>query len=209
MIVHTAGSIVKLLQDYREKDGGKIQWIICPTAPIAPGLAGYDKAVQSLVDAGVDAIYIWGVHADGLASKDIGLLAKAVELVKNHGIPCGVGGHATSVVVECEKARVPNDFYIKTFHHDKYPSFKLNHDSCWCLDAEKLIEVMKPVEKPWIAFKTMAAGAIPPGDAFPWCFRNGADFIVAGMFDFEIAQDAQICKKAVEDAKERGRPWRA
>jgi hypothetical protein len=55
----------------------------------------------------------------------------------------------------------------------------------------------------------MAAGAIPPDSAFPWCFKNGADFVLAGMFDFEIAQDVRVCKKAFEDAKERDRPWRA
>jgi hypothetical protein len=35
---------------------------------------------------------------------------------------------------------------------------------------------MKTVEKPWIAFKTMAAGAIQPKDAFKYCFESGAAF---------------------------------
>ena len=49
---------------------------------------------------------------------------------------------------------------------------------------------------PWIAFKVLAAGAIPPQDAFRHAFENGADFILAGMYDFEIAEDvSQMCPR--------------
>lgn len=68
---------------------------------------------------------------------------------------------------------------------------------------------MKQVKKPWIAFKTMAAGAIPPGDAFNYVFANGADFVLAGMFDFEIAEDVQIACDSFEKARNRERPWMA
>jgi hypothetical protein len=54
----------------------------------------------------------------------------------------------------------------------------------------------------------MAAGAIPPGDAFDYAFKNGADFILAGMFDFEIADDVQIAKRVLAKIKDRPRPWR-
>ena len=37
----------------------------------------------------------------------------------------------------------------------------------------------------------MAAGAIPPENAFPYVFNGGADFVLAGMFDFEIAPRRQ------------------
>ena len=56
---------------------------------------------------------------------------------------------------------------------------------------------MKTVNKPWIAFKTMAAGAIPPPDAFRYAFLHGADFVLAGMFDFEIAEDVKIATEAL------------
>ena len=38
----------------------------------------------------------------------------------------------------------------------------------------------------------MAAGAIPPADAFKYVFTNGADHSLVGMFDFEIAQDVAL-----------------
>jgi hypothetical protein len=67
---------------------------------------------------------------------------------------------------------------------------------------------MKTVTKPWIAFKVMAAGAIPPQDAFKYVVENGADHILAGMFDFEIAEDVLIANKILADAK-RTRPWQS
>jgi hypothetical protein len=233
MSVHTAATgIVKLLKKYREKEGGKIQWIICPTNSIEPGLAKYEEQVQQLVDDGVDAIYIWGVHSDALVAQGkIDLLGKAVDLVKTHGVPCGVGAHMLGVVQACEKNKIANDFYIKTFHHHKYDSAAAvtmvagrgpglkeadlgsktisgNHDAMWCFTPEETIEYMRGVEKPWIAFKVMAAGAIPPRDAFRYVFENGADFSLAGMFDFEIAEDVRIAREVLAGLPKRSRPWR-
>jgi len=68
---------------------------------------------------------------------------------------------------------------------------------------------MKNVEKPWIAFKVMAAGAIPPADAFQYVFTHGADFSLAGMFDFEIEEDVRIAKEVLKNVNREMRPWRA
>jgi hypothetical protein len=195
-----------VLRKYREKHGGKIQWILCPYAPLEDGLAKFNEEVERLMDWGCDAVYIWGVRADGLAGSRVDLIGKAVEAVKAHGVPCGVGGHITNVVVQCEKHKVPADFYIKTFHHHDYPSAKLGYDSSWCDNPQGLIEVMRGVEKPWIAFKTMAAGAITPESAFPFCYNGGADFVLAGMFDFDLAHDVGVAKEAIAKAQ-RKRPW--
>jgi hypothetical protein len=77
----------------------------------------------------------------------------------------------------------------------------------WCGNPEETAEFMKGVAKPWIAFKVMAAGAIPPRDAFRYAYGNGADFILAGMFDFQIAEDAQIARDTLAALKNRARPW--
>ena len=79
----------------------------------------------------------------------------------------------------------------------------------FCLDAEKVAAFMQTVEKPWVAFKTLAAGAIHPRFGFSHAWRNGADFIVVGMFDFQVAADAQLAKDLLRKIKSRNRPWRA
>ncbi len=132
-----------------------------------------------------------------------------MEIAKARGVPSGVGAHDLDAIRLCEANKIPADFYIKTLHHHDYPSVKLNHDSMWCKNPEETIEFMKTVEKPWFAFKVMAAGAIPPEDAFPYAFRSGADFVLAGMFDFEIEEDVAIARQALAAAQGRPRPWRA
>jgi hypothetical protein len=216
--IHNPPGIVPMLKKYRYKHGGKMQWIICPTAPVEPGMEKYADDVKNLLDNGTDAIYLWGVHADRLiAEGKIELIRQAVEIAKDHGVPSGVGAHDLRAVIACEKNDVPNDFYIKTFHHHNYPTGPKPHElkgpyqeipGYWCKDPQETIEVMKDVTKPWIAFKVMAAGAIPPADAFRYAFDNGVDHVLAGMFDFEIAEDAMIANKALAQVK-RTRPWRS
>ncbi|MBI3852513.1 MAG: hypothetical protein HY298_19825 [Verrucomicrobia bacterium] len=62
-------------------------------------------------------------------------------------------------------------------------------------------EVMKSAQMLWIAFKVMAAGAIPPEDAFRYAFENGADHVLAG--------DVQIARKILADLPKRTRAWQS
>lgn len=217
--MHNPPHPIGVLKKYR-KQGGKIQWIICPTAQIEEHhMEAYTLQVKELIDAGCEAIYLWGVFGDQLISqRRVDLVAKAVEVAKKFGVPSGVGCHDLRVVAECEKNNVPADFYIKTFHHHQYPSAPKPEQlkgatsevpGYWCKDPQATIDLMKTVEKPWIAFKIMAAGAISPKNAFPYAFNNGADHILVGMFDFEIAKDVEIAKSALAAAAGRERPWRS
>ena len=219
LTMHNPPHPMSLLRRYRQERGGKIQWIICPTARVEPGMAAYRQHVEELIKDGCEAIYLWGVHADALVAQGkIDLVAEAVELPKQYGVPSGVGSHALEVVQACEQHGVKADFYIKTFHNHSYPTAPrpeqikgpLNEfPGYWCANPQETIDFMKGVQKPWIAFKTMAAGAIPPRQAFRRAFASGADFVLAGMFDFEIAEDVQIAQDAAATHRSRERPWLA
>ncbi|OGV58918.1 MAG: hypothetical protein A2283_05050 [Lentisphaerae bacterium RIFOXYA12_FULL_48_11] len=207
--IHTHAGTMDMLQKYKNEWGGTIKIMASPTSSIDPDLKAYFDESKRVVDNGVEAIFIWGNRSEQmLKAGRMGDLIKMVEFVKELGIPSGVCAHDLNVIKQCEKEKVPCDFYIKTLHHLNYPTAKINHDSCWCSNPEETIEFMKTVEKPWIAFKIMAAGGIPPQDAFPYAFNNGADFVLAGMFDFDIEEDVKITKEAVTSAK-RDRPWRS
>lgn len=215
---HSHPNIMKNLKTYREKHGGKMMWIICPTADIEKP-DEYDKGLRELVDAGTDAIYIWGVHTDQLVQKGKPeLIGRAVEMAKAHGVPCGVGAHDLRVIQECEKRKVPTDFYIKTLHHHNYPTGPRpdeikgpynEYPGYWCSNPQETIEFFKTVEKPWMAFKVMAAGTIPAENAFKYVIENGADFVLAGMFDFDVATDVKILNEILAANPKRVRPWRA
>ena len=218
LVIHTAPGVVSMLKKYRYRLGGKIKWIICTTAQVDTEPDAYAKQVQMLVEEGVDAVYLWGVSADRLVSQGkVDMIAKAVEIAKDNGVPSGIGAHDLRVIKECEQNKIDADFYIKTFHHHNYKSgprpdqltsVTAEIPGYWCNSPDEVIEYMKGVEKPWIAFKVMAAGAIPPKDAFQYAFDNGADFVLAGMFDFEIAEDVLVASSVLKAAK-RTRPWRA
>jgi len=216
-VIHTVPSVDRIVRHHRERGGG-MQWIICPTAAPDAQWDAYVQQVEGLVENGIEAIYVWGVSADRLVKEEkYDAIVKAVELVKGHGLPSGVGGHDLRVIKECEARGVPADFYIKTYHHHHYPTAPRPEEltdpireipGYWCRDPEDTIEAMKGVEKPWIAFKVMAAGAIPPKEAFAHAFENGADHVLAGMFDFEIEEDAALIREALLGVQ-RTRPWRS
>jgi len=222
VVIHTAAGVLDGLKKYRER-GGTIKCIICSIAPINDDMEEYTQSCRECIDAGVDALYLWGCHADELLDGDYvqqwksgtvpagrrDLIKKAVNTMRSFGVPVGVAAHDLGVIEYCEQENVKNDFYLKTFHHRNYPSSNLNYDSHWCVDPEKHIEVFSKIEKPWIAYKVMAAGAIPPRDALHYTFANGADFVIFGMFDFEIDEDTRVFNEvlALDNVKNRARKW--
>jgi hypothetical protein len=69
------------------------------------------------------------------------------------------------------------------------------------------MDFMKQVNKPWIAFKVLAGGAILPKDGFRFAFENGADFICVGMFDFQVVDDVNTACDVLNNLKPRERNW--
>lgn len=193
------------------KRGGKMKWVA--QARVA-GENSLDQFKQA-VDLGAVAVHVTGDVADALVQAGkLDVIARTLEVVRARKCPAGIGAHGLRTIVECEKAGLNPDFYIKTLHsHDYHTAPRPGetgdlgrYDNSWCKDPEEVIEVMWRVKKPWIAFKVMAAGAIPPDRAFSHAFNNGADFVLAGMFDWQIAEDVRITKAALAEVR-RDRPW--
>ena len=217
-------SVVK----YNQNRDTKIQTMVC--VPLIGDKTGMNDEIKRQVDMGATLLYSHGGTTDKhmMNGGSVDVIAQMVELIKAQGVPAGVGGHSLNMPIECEKNKVDADFYVKTFHSDRYWSatpedrrveydwmrrnasdHDANNDSMWCNNPEETAAFMETVEKPWVAFKVMAAGAINPRIAFSYAYRHGADFVIAGMFDFQVETDVKIAIESVGKADRRKRPWMA
>jgi hypothetical protein len=199
---------------YWKERGGRIQWI----AEGHPGIDDWKTNIKKSIDFGAAAVYVQGVIGDRWYKEGrLDLLGKCVEFVKSQGVPAGIGAHKLEVIIESERRQFAADFYVKTLHHTKYwsarrPDQKADvvdstTDNYWDLDPDRTIAFMQEVEKPWIAFKVLAAGAIRPESGFRYAFENGADFICVGMFDFQVQEDVRIACSAIREFENRQRAW--
>lgn len=215
----------EVVEKYRKR-GSKIQTMIC-MHPDADESKMADE-IKRLVDWGATLLYTHGEVADRLTMAGrVDVLAKTMELIKRQGVPAGIGSHSLETPIACEKQGVGADFYVKTFHLDRYWSATPKehreewcwykgysddrlgyHDNIFCLNPEETAAFFQSVEKPWVAFKVLAAGAINPQAGVSSAFRNGADFVILGMFDFQVAQDVAIARDAIAKSQSRRRPWR-
>jgi hypothetical protein len=214
-ILRLDDQVIGLLTRYWNERGGKLQWVA--QVQIKPDDF---TDLQRAVDNGAVGAFIHGGVSDSfVAEGKVDLLARAVQFLKDRHVIAGIGGHMVEVPVACEKAGVNPDFYMKTLHSDHYwsatpraerPAGKLPpHDNMWCPQPEETVQFMATVTKPWIAYKVMAAGAIHPRDGFRYAYENGADFICAGLFDFQVREDTIIAKSILSSSMARQRPWRA
>ena len=211
---------------YNRNRTNKIQLLACTT--LIADKAKMSAEMKRLVDNGATLIYIHGGEADEhfRGSGSVDAFGRIIDAIKAQGVPAGVGSHSLEVTAACEKNKLDPDFYVKTFHLDRYwsatpPAHRkewewlernptdhdAGNDNLWCLDPDATADFMEKIDKPWLAFKVMAAGAIRPNVAFSYAFRNGADFILAGMFDFQIEQDVKLAASCVRKHADRKRPW--
>ena len=214
-----------VVEKYRQR-GGKIQTMVC-MSPNADESVMRDQ-IHRLIDWGATLLYAHGGVADRLTMTGRNdVLARAIELIKEQGVPAGIGSHSLEVPIACEKEGVGAEYYVKTFHLDRYwsatpmehreewcwhkPRSSDNrlgyYDNIWCLDSDRCAAFFESIDKPWVAFKVLAAGALPPHVGIQSAYRAGADFTIVGMFDFQVEQNVSIAREALRRSQTRKRPW--
>jgi len=150
-----------------------------------------------------------------------------VSCMHKNGMLAGIGGHDIRVPMACERAGIKCDYYFKTIHPESYwgalseeqkkpflvDSFGPDdHDCMWEQWPQETIAFMKAVKTPWIGFKVLGAGAIHPDEGFEFAFAGGADFVCAGMFDWQVRENVRIAREILSEEalkQRRQRPWRA
>ncbi|NQT27420.1 DoxX family membrane protein [candidate division KSB1 bacterium] len=195
-----------VVEEYWRRNIGKIQFI--------SDCGGDDllERTRLSIDSGAAACYVQGGIADQLVREgNFELIGQALNLIWDNGLPAGIGAHYIETVKECVDYGFEPDFWMKTFHHLNYWSAnqEQEHDNIYCRKPEETTRVMQQLEKPWIAFKTLAAGAIEPKEGFRYAFENGADLLCVGMYDFQIVDDVNIALEVLDEELNRQRPWYA
>jgi len=222
VLFRTDDQTIRILKKYWSR-GGKIQWL-AQTYPKEDDFSNIQKAIDARA---IGAFIMGGIADRWVYENKLDALAKSIDYIRKQGLIGGTAGHALQVPKTCVDQGIETDFFMKTFHHDKYWSahpkenrseFMHNlhnnefdqsqyHDNLWCPSADEVEEFFSTVQTPWIAYKVLAAGAIVPEDGFKFAFERGADFICVGMFDFQIIRNANIVYKTLDGTLKRKRDW--
>lgn len=212
------------LSRYWDEWGGKMLWL---ADVITTDIDRYERLLVEHLELGAAAAYLWGGASDiwyHQGKQDN--IIRAYEIMKEYGIPVGICAHRLEPIAFCVQEGLKPDFYMLTLHHDRYwsahpkenrrfiemyepPSKEPGHwnHNLFCQDYKQTVEFMREVDAPWIAFKVMAAGAIPAKEGIDFAFESGADFVCLGMFDWQVREDVELVKQAVAAAQNRKRRW--
>jgi hypothetical protein len=209
-----------MINEYWRRGIGKIQFISDCVALGYTTKGAYDlgfeeglmKNIKKAISYGAMSCYIQGETTDFYHKEGkLDQIGKALDYIRSQGILAGLGAHHIESIKACVDFGLKPDFWMKTMHHHRYWSADHPrwHDNMYCFKPEETVAYMKTLEEPWIAFKTLAAGAIHPKDGFRYAFESGADFICAGMYDFQMVKDSNYVIDILNSDLKRERDWRA
>ena len=209
----------RVFQKYRHEFKGNIKFISdCGTN------LDFQKGIDMSLAADWDALYCQGEITDRWTNPEwddpqkrtfaerMELIKAGLEQIRANGKPAGIGAHRIEAIKACVAYGLKPDFWVKTCHSYNYWSAETNqewNDNKFDFDPEETIKFMGTLKEPWIAFKVLAAGAISPDEGLNYAFRNGADFVCLGMYDFQIVEDVNIALDALSKSQVRERPWMA
>lgn len=201
----TNNALSNIMVSYWKRNMGKIKFISdC-------GSGDLFEAIRVSIDHGAVSCYIQGERADRLVEDgDFDTIAKALDVIRQNGLPAGIGAHYLKTIQGCVEQGLEPDYWMKTFHHLNYWSAKAptERDNVYCRKPEETAVFMRGLKQPFIAFKTLAAGAILPEDGFRWALENGADLLCVGMYDFQMIDNVNTFCEIMKDPNlKRERPW--
>jgi hypothetical protein len=186
----TDESCVKYLNRFGRETGTRLQWIAQSHwfSPKPEGRKNALNYIKLAADNGAIACFLHGASCDGMVrDKNLSQIEYYLDTIRKHGMLAGMAGHLNQTIDVPLKAGIKPDFIMKTLN-------TVGHAS---VDPEETIAMMAGIDIPWIAYKVLGAGRVDPEPGFRYAIEAGADFLNVGMFDFQVAEDAELVRKLV------------
>lgn len=176
--------IVRLLLEYWD-EGGKIRWI----AQTCPEFSSISTGVANAIAGGASAIYIHGGQMEyALANGGEDDVHRAVEQIKNAGLPAGVAGHVPHVH-QWANEHLDIDFHMCSYYHPTLRDKAAGHvggveerfdDS----DRDAMVATIAQLRRPVIHYKIFAAGRNTPEEAMTFAAQHlrPQDAVCVGIY---------------------------
>jgi len=161
--------MIRVLMEYWN-EGGKIQWL----AQTCPGVGPTDMVLWEAIEGGCKACHVHGGTMDYLVAQGKTDEAKrAVDSLRERGLPAGVAGHQARVFQWAEK-NLPVDYYMCSYYNpsnrEKRPEHIHGAEETYLEeDRAEMIAMISGLSKPAIHYKVLAAGRNNPDEAFKVC----------------------------------------
>jgi hypothetical protein len=184
--------IMRMLNEYWN-EGGKLQWI----AQTASERASIPANIGQIASCGAIACYHHGSKTDSLfKAGKIDSVKDMLAVIRDKGMPVGLGTHDPAVIRYAEDNDFDVDFYMMAFYN-----LSKRSEAYLPEDREMACEVIREVDKPFLAFKIMAAGRNDPHEAFKYAYENikPIDAVVVGIFTKyqpnQVQEDVDLAKR--------------
>lgn len=185
--------IFRIVREYRQ-EGGKMHWI----AQTASEMLSFEGNVRQIIKYGADAIYHHGTLTDALfKAGEYQELKDRLTILRDTGLPVGLGTHMPEVIEYSEEHGWDIDFYIASVHNlskvDRVSSAvtgKANQGESFDEeDRELMFRTIRATPKPCFAIKILASGrkcntSEEVKQAFVEAFTGikPIDAVIVGMF---------------------------
>lgn len=198
--------------------GGTMHWI----AQTASEFASLAANIAEIARYEPIAIYHHGTHTDNAWHQGrIDAILDIVKMIKDRGLPAGVGTHIPEVVEHIESAGWPVDFYMGCLYNlaRQYKSAPAAEQDAYARDhfpagdPARMAKTLRATHKPCLAFKAMAASrncATPEATRaalrFAYEHIKPTDAVVVGMFQKyrnQVAENAQAVREILAAAPAR------
>jgi len=184
---------IRRLLNEHWNEGGSVKWL----AQTAPEMGDFATHVRQVRSWGASAIYHHGGVTDDLyAAGDLQTIIDRLKMMRDLGIPIGVGTHNPEILLDIESRGWDVDFYTACFYNisrKQHESFvatgRLGDEKFRPDDPPAMCDAVRQVTKPVVAFKILAAGrsCASPEEvrrAFQFAYGNikPIDAVTVGVF---------------------------